>query len=250
MLLINQYIMRKVLLILFAIGIIPIASFGQTSSDSCADASTATPITAAGVFTVTGINGDAPNPICPDNSNAASNGEWYRYIPTDDYFVTVTSNIPANNNMDTRVHVYSGSCGSLSCHAGNDDFGSGSFTSTVTFQVQSGETYYIAWDNYWNATTFDFELSETIVAPLVSFTSTSISAPGTDRGAVDMNGDFLDDIVSISASTLTINHQQSDGSFIKTSYSTGGTYSASWSMAAGDYDRNGYNDLVYGNSSG
>lgn len=241
--------MKKILLILCVIGTIPIASFAQTSSNSCSDANNATPISSAGLFSITAIDGDAPNPICPENTGAAQKGEWFRYTPSADYFVTVSSNLAQNNNMDTRVHIYSGSCGNLQCIAGNDDINSG-FTSTAAFSVEAGETYYIAWDNYWNATSFDFEVTEVVTAPLVSFTTASISAPGTDRGSVDMNGDFLDDIVSISSSTVTINHQQADGSFVKTSYSTGGTYSASWSMAAGDYDRNGYNDLVYGNSSG
>lgn len=240
--------MKKVLLILLAIGIIPITAFGQTSSDSCSDASSATPITVPGVYNVGAIDGDAPNPICPDNTNSASNGEWFKYEPTADYFVTVTSDLPQNNNEDTRLHIYSGTCGSLTCIAGNDD--DAGFTSTATFNAEAGETYYIAWDNYWTASNFDFELIEQSIAPLISFTTTSISAPGSDRGAVDMNGDFLDDIVSVSSSTLTINYQQPDGSFNKVGYSTGGTYSASWSMAAGDFDRNGYNDLVYGNSSG
>lgn len=247
--------MKKVLLILCAIGIIPITSFGQTSSDSCADASIATPITTAGVFTVAEFNGIAPNSICSGITGIAPNGEWYRYTPNDNYFVTVTSNLPANSGEDTRVHIYSGSCGALNCIISNDDVGGGNTTSIAMFEVQSGQTYYIAWDNAWDSDPFDFELSETLVPPIVSFTSTSVSAPGSDRGAVDMNGDFLDDLVSISSSTLTVNYQQNDGSFNKVSYPItsdfcGSNYTASWSMAAGDYDRNGYNDLVYGNSSG
>jgi hypothetical protein len=123
--------------------------------------------------------------------------------------------------------------------------------STASFSAQAGETYYIAWDNYWGVNTFDFELIEESTAPTISFTTASVDAPGTDRGAVDMNGDFLDDVVSISSSSITINYQQSDGSFVKVTHPlTGALYSASWSMAAGDYDRNGYNDMVYGNSSG
>jgi 3'-phosphoadenosine 5'-phosphosulfate sulfotransferase len=241
--------MKKILLILCVIGVIPIATSGQTSSDSCALADAATAITGAGTFTVSNINGDAPDPVCPDNQIIAPNGEWYKYTPSGDFYVTVSSDLVVNGGMDTRLHIYSGTCASLVCVVGNDDIEDG-FTSEASFQVQSGQSYYIAWDNYWTATTFDFELIETLVPPLISFTSTTISAPGSDRGAVDMNGDFLDDIVSVSTSLITINYQQPDGSFIKTSYPIAGTYSASWSMAAGDYDRNGYNDLVYGNSSG
>jgi ASPIC and UnbV/Secretion system C-terminal sorting domain/FG-GAP-like repeat len=250
MLLINQYIMKRILLILIVMGFLPIASFGQIdSSNTCLLADSATPISSADVFTVSSVDGTAPTPVCPDNTNTASNGEWYRYTPTANYFVTVSSNLTQNGSKDTRLHIYTGACASLQCIAGNDDNGS-NFLSTASFSAQAGETYYIAWDNYWNVNTFDFELIEEITTPTISFTTASISAPGSDRGAVDMNGDFLDDIVSISTSTITINEQQSGGGFVQKSYASGGTYSASWSMAAGDFDRNGYNDLVYGNSSG
>lgn len=250
MLLINQYIMKRILLVLIVMGFLPIASFGQIdSSNTCLLADSATPISSADVFTVSSVDGTAPTPVCPDNTNTASNGEWYRYTPTANYFVTVSSNLTQNGSKDTRLHIYTGACASLQCIAGNDDNGS-NFLSTASFSAQAGETYYIAWDNYWNVNTFDFELIEEITTPTISFTTASISAPGSDRGAVDMNGDFLDDIVSISTSTITINEQQSGGGFIQKSYASGGTYSASWSMAAGDFDRNGYNDLVYGNSSG
>lgn len=251
MLLINQYIMKRILLILIVMGFVPITSFGQDSSNTCLEADSATPISSAGVFTVLSVDGTAPIPVCPDNTNTASNGEWYRYTPSADYFVTVSSNLTQNGSKDTRLHIYSGNCANLQCVVGNDDNGS-NFLSTASFSAQAGETYYIAWDNYWNVDTFDFELIEESTAPTVSFTTASVSAPGTDRGAVDMNGDFLDDIVSISSSSITVNYQQSDGSpFVKVTYPlTGASYSASWSMAAGDFDRNGYNDLVYGNSSG
>jgi hypothetical protein len=242
--------MKRILLILCVIGFVPITTFGQTSSNTCLEADSATPISSAGVFTVTAVDGTAPDPICPDNASAASNGEWYRYTPSANYFVTISSNLTQNGSKDTRLHIYSGTCGSLQCVAGNDDNGS-NFLSTASFSAQAGETYYIAWDNYWGVNTFDFELIEESTAPTISFTTASVDAPGTDRGAVDMNGDFLDDVVSISSSSITINYQQSDGSFVKVTHPlTGALYSASWSMAAGDYDRNGYNDMVYGNSSG
>jgi hypothetical protein len=241
--------MRKVLLILCFIGLMPITSFGQTSSDTCDAADAATPISSAGNFTVADIDGDAPFPICSNGNNIATNGEWFKYTPTSDYLVTISSDLPINGSIDTRLHVYSGFCDNLQCVAGNDDNGS-SFQSAVQFSAESGTSYFIAWDNLWPASNFTFELTEAITPKLISFSSSNISAPGSDRGAVDMNGDFLDDIVSVTASTLTINHQQPNGTFIMSSYSTGGTYAASWSMAAGDYDRNGYNDIVYGNSDG
>jgi hypothetical protein len=242
--------MKKVLLILCVIGAIPLASLGQTSSDTCADAASATPISGPGVFTVSSVDGTAPTIICTNNQNTASNGEWYRYTPSADYFVRISSDLSQNGNKDTRLFVYSGNCSNLQCVVGNDDSGGG-FLSTASFSAQAGETYYIAWDNYWSVSSFDFEVTETTTPPLVSFTTANLSTDGTDRGAVDMNGDFLDDIVGVSQTDICINYQQPNGTFAKVSYSVDNSqYSAAWSLAAGDYNRDGYNDLVYGNSNG
>ena len=45
----------------------------------------------------------------------------------------------------------------------------------------------------------------------VSFGFTSVSTSGSNRAVVDMNGDFLDDIVSISSTNVNILEQQADG---------------------------------------
>ncbi len=85
----------------------------------------------------------------------------------------------------------------------------------------------------------------------VSFTSINNPTAGSDRAVVDMNGDFLDDIVSVTAVKVQIFYQQADGSFIQTDIdTTPADYNPSWSFAAADYDRNGYTDLLYGGGSG
>ena len=80
----------------------------------------------------------------------------------------------------------------------------------------------------------------------VTFTPQSAGTNYTDRGFVDMNGDGLDDILSVSNSNIQVLYQQQDGSFIESIVST--TFadnSPSWSLAAADYDRNGQTDLLY-----
>lgn len=228
-------------------------SFAQTSSDTCVDASTATAITGPGTFTVTTIDGsEIPDPICANNGAGATNGEWYRYIPSADYYVTVSTDLPQNSGRDTRVHIYTGNCGTLTCHAGDDDSGAGYLT-VANFNATAGQTYYIAWDDKWEEDGFDFELTESTNTPPpapLSFTTVGVTTSGTDRALVDMNGDFLDDVLAISTSNLHIQYQQNDGSFVTADYPISASYSASWSLAAGDYDGNGFNDIVFGNSSG
>jgi len=85
----------------------------------------------------------------------------------------------------------------------------------------------------------------------VTFTAQGISTSGQNRAAVDMNGDFLDDLVSITATNINIQYQQSNGTFVEANINTTpADNTPSWSLAAGDYDANGYTDLVYGGGNG
>lgn len=219
--------------------------------------STALPIT-AGTYVVTAVDGtEIPTVICaPNGSNNVTAAEWYTYTPTANYTVMLSTDLPASNGTDTRFHVYSGVCGALTCVAGDDDSGSG-LTSMATFNVTSGTTYTIAFDNRWSSNGFSFQLTENPIVvpatPPVTFTAyTFPTITGTYGLAVaDMNGDFLDDIITVSASSVQILYQQSIGAFITTNIPTStAMYQPSWSMAIGDIDKNGFNDMVYGGGSG
>ncbi|WP_298417745.1 FG-GAP-like repeat-containing protein [uncultured Kordia sp.] len=89
--------------------------------------------------------------------------------------------------------------------------------------------------------------------PGTTFTTSTVSTSGSQRAAVDMNGDFLDDVVSITNSNINIFYQESSGG-LSTSATNIVTTTAdnipSWSLAAADYDRNGYTDLLYGGQNG
>lgn len=66
-----------------------------------------------------------------------------------------------------------------------------------------------------------------------------------------MNGDYLDDIVGINGSSIVILYQQTNGTFTPTTIATNAvTYTPDWSLAVGDFDKNGFNDIVYGSGSG
>lgn len=233
-----------------------VPAFGAFAQNTCA---TALPIT-AGTHTVDTIDGtEIPDPICAQNGAGATNGEWYVYTPTQDYTVTLTTDLVQNTGGDTRVHVYTGTCGALVCHDGDDDGGSlgGGFLSYLEFPALQGTTYYIAFDDKWSDSGFDFELSEGPYVepqqPPVTFTPSNI---GTITGdyqicVVDMNGDYLDDIVTVASDYVQLHYQQAGGGFTNTTinHSTV-TFPPGWSMAAGDIDKDGFNDLVYGNGSG
>ena len=220
------------------------------AQDTCLSA---VPIT-AGYYTVDAINGtDIPSPICAENGTGATAGEWYSYTPTLNYSVTVSTELQINLNKDTRIHIYSGTCSSLTCIAGDDDAGSigTGYLSIVNFNVAAGTTYMIAFDNRWNSSGFDFQLIESpIVIPPISFTSQQISISPTICNVADMNGDFLDDITYVEGNQISILTQKTVGGFDTTVMPLSTTVlTPDWSIAAGDFDRNGFNDLALGNGS-
>ena len=68
---------------------------------------------------------------------------------------------------------------------------------------------------------------------------------GVSMGVADMNGDGLDDLVRLDRSQLLqVEYQQEDGSFELNDI--GGLGIGSWSVAIGDVDGNGYNDIFTG----
>lgn len=211
----------------------------------------------AGTYTVNSIDGtEIPLPVCASGGGGATNGKWYKYIPTNDYTVTVTTDFPSNGNVDNRVHIYNGGCGSLNCIAGDDDSGAG-YLCLVSFQVLQGSEYFIAFDNKWSSNGFNFELIETPPAVFdttyVNFIPEFISTiSGSYKIAVsDMNGDYLDDIITVSNNNIQIHYQSNSGVFSAVNYTTSTIPNMpSWSMAIADFNKDGYNDLLYGGGSG
>lgn len=243
--------MKKLLYtFLLCIPMVLVAQSGQ----NCAEAISVS----AGIHTVDGIDGEAPVPVCStETTNPADNGEWYLYTAPagDDVFVTISSDLEVNSGGDTRVQVYGGDCNNLNCIVGDDDAGTigNGFLSIASFQAVAGESYYIAWDNRWSSNGFDFEISEADAPPpgQLTFTAQGVSTSGSRLAVVDMNGDFLDDLVSVTATNININYQLEGGGFNTVDIATTpANHTPSWSLAAGDIDGNGYNDLLYGGGSG
>lgn len=86
----------------------------------------------------------------------------------------------------------------------------------------------------------------------LSFTSATVPTSGEYKMCVvDMNGDYLDDIVSVTSNNINILFQKEDGTFETKNFpTTNADNMPGWSMAAGDYNGDGYNDLVYGGGNG
>ncbi len=202
-----------------------------------------------GTHSVPGFTGtEIPVSVCTSSMGMASSAMWYRYTPTANVSATVSSAI---SSTDTRLHIFSGDCGSLLCVAGDDDSGPGG-SSVAMFNTQAGTPYTIVFDDQRSSAAFDFQLAEgppidQQVDPVV-FTSAALPAGlGAVYTVVDMDGDHLDDLVSIGSTFVKTAKQQPDGSFIlqNTSFPSVAN-SPGTAIAAGDMDNNGYTDLLFG----
>ncbi|WP_299519735.1 FG-GAP-like repeat-containing protein [Winogradskyella sp.] len=102
----------------------------------------------------------------------------------------------------------------------------------------------------WASTSFTTE--EDLSSYPVTFTANPINTSETyDIALVDLNGDFLDDIVSVGSTNVNVHYQLSTGGFNEVDITTTPADDLpTWSLAAGDFDGNGYNDLLYGSGTG
>jgi len=231
-----------------------ILSEGSFIENPCNTATTVT----AGTTTVSAIDGETYMTSC----STAPLAEWFVYVPTQDYKLTVTSDLPSNLCKNTNFSVYTGSCTTfLSCMASDDNSGiltcspenTESNLSKRTFDVRAGVTYFIVWDNKWSTEGFDFQIIEEVMVVPVTYTTQTISTVNSDYNicVADMNGDGKDDIAGVSPNNLRIHYQGNAGTFTYRDFSIAGqSQMPSWSLAAGDYNKDGFNDLILGSSNG
>lgn len=208
-----------------------------------------------GTLTVDTIDGgQVPLPICAQNGIGAEGGAWFKYAANEVGTTTVSTVLPQNAGIDTRVHIYEGFCEERICVAGNDD-AEGSFLSSVSWQTEVDAVYYIVFDDKWDSDGFDFTLTETepVAEPEspLSFDTESVPGWSSSLGIVDMNGDYLDDLLYVSSSSVsTAVYSGEEGFDVTTTSTPVAQFPYSWSIAAGDISGNGYNDLLYGGSVG
>jgi len=111
----------------------------------------------------------------PDQGNGAENSDathsvWYSYTSTHSGTINIRS---CNGGIDTRLHAYSGTCGSL-VNIGTSDndcsMGSGmpnNASELLDIPVTQGVPIYIEWDDRWSSECFDFSIE--FVASIVNY---------------------------------------------------------------------------------
>ncbi len=107
-------------------------------------------------------------------SLSSAPGVWYTFAGDG----SITTLSLCGSSYDTKIGVFSGSCASLTCVTGNDDFSSCGLQSQVTFQTAIGTNYYILVTGFSTANGA-FTLNRTCVFPCLGTpASGTISGPG------------------------------------------------------------------------
>ena len=131
--------------------------------------------------------------------------------------ITISTCSP-NTDFDTKLFVYSGVCGTLTCIAGNDDdptCTTNGMASTITFNTTAGTSYTVFVSGF-DTETGSFSLSATCsTAPVPVVTSlsptngpvgTAVTLTGTDftgASSVTLNGVPVTGLTVLSATTIT-----------------------------------------------
>tara|TARA_R110000851_G_scaffold77514_3_gene170734 strand:- start:245884 stop:248760 length:2877 start_codon:yes stop_codon:yes gene_type:complete len=116
-------------------------------NDECENA---LPIACGETVTGTTVNAtvDASAPDCGGVSITAP-GVWYEFTDTSGLITDYTISLCAGTDFDSKLTVYSGTCGALVCETANDD--SCGLQSEVSFQGDGNTTYYILVHGFDNA---------------------------------------------------------------------------------------------------
>ncbi|KGE87872.1 MAG: PA domain-containing protein [Phaeodactylibacter xiamenensis] len=95
------------------------------------------------------------------SDGAGLQARWFSYTATADGYISVSA---CGGGVDTRAWILAGDCGDLTPVGVNDDrceisAGGSAWATYREVPVTSGETYYIVWDDTWEAAGFDWELT-------------------------------------------------------------------------------------------
>ncbi len=101
----------------------------------------------------------AIGPACGTSVDGA--GVFYRFVGTGDVVRIATCG--GLTNYDSKIHVFTGTCGALNCVTGNDD--DCARAAAVTFPSIAG-TAYLIFVSGWETEVGDFTLSATCAAPV------------------------------------------------------------------------------------
>jgi hypothetical protein len=180
---------------------------GVPDNDLCADAQSLACGGMATGSTALATSTGAPSGCAGGGTTSA--GVWFTFTGNGQ----ITTISTAGSTFDTKINIYSGGCGNLTCIGGNDDGGPG-LTSSFTFCTQNGVAYYVYLDGFLGANGY-YQISRSCT-PDTQAPSISCSSNVTVNNAPGLCGA----IVSYPAATATdnctvasISYSQNSGTF-------------------------------------
>jgi hypothetical protein len=185
-------------------------------NDPCSGAIAITPGTYSG--TTVGATADLA-PACGTAADGTGGGVWYTVTGTSPC-KSFTVSTCTGTTFDSQIRVFSGSCGTLTCVGGSDDFCGAQ--SQVTWNYTPGTTYYVLVHGFGaNTGPFSLTLSESSSSTITPTLATlpiisgecSVNLSGAPTATSSCNG-------AITATTT--------GS---TSFSAQGTYTVTWNYS-------------------
>ena len=107
-----------------------------------------------------------PEAFSCGTSVGTGGGVWYTVTGTGNTMTATTCQAMGSADYDTKISVFCGDCGSLTCIDGNDDDGAcgAAFTSTVDWPSEAGAEYDIYVHGF-GAATGNFSMTATRRAP-------------------------------------------------------------------------------------
>jgi len=121
---------------------------------------------------VSGSTIDAtPDGLAACGTSITAPGVWYSYAGDGSL---VTASLCNAANFDSKISVFSGSCGALTCVGGNDDGSGCALTSEFSFVAEAGTDYFILVHGFLNQSGL-FDLSVSCAAPLPNDNCSSVT---------------------------------------------------------------------------
>jgi hypothetical protein len=180
--------MKKIFTTLSLFSILLIGNNVSAQGETC---STAIPVP-TGTYTSDG----------PNSGNGAStysgdtHSDWYAFTPTTSGNYTISS---CDSGSDSRLFVFTGSCGQLTNIEDRDD--DCNFNEEVTISMTAGTTHYIEWSDAYSSTAITFTITETVSLEEESINAVSIYPNPTSDGifSVDLAGISNADVKIVSS---------------------------------------------------
>ncbi|MFN8285148.1 MAG: fibronectin type III domain-containing protein [Chitinophagales bacterium] len=149
-------------------------------NDDCSGAITVSCLGSPYTGTTVSATVDAAYTNCgASGTNTTEAGVWYKYVGNNQQVDVTTCDPVGGTGYDTRITVYSGSCGAFTCVTANDDMtpacSNGSFRSEVLFNAFAGTDYYIFVHGYQTGTNISSQGAFTLTLTCSALCSPQIS---------------------------------------------------------------------------